>query len=193
MNITTEQPTKQKKEKKLAGGRGKETFFRVSSRNQINLIAIADNKANIITGINAILISLIVAFLGSGMTLDGAPIINNFKFLAPFTVLLVFSLVSCILAILAAKPVFISNFHHSEKQNSLILFDDKFDYTLPQYQSQIKEVLRSNDEIYDQLMIEMYNNGLILKRKWGFLKAAYLLFMIGFIFCAILSFLIFLI
>ncbi len=47
----------------IASGRGKETLFRSTFRNQINHIAIADNKANMIININSIIISLIIAVL----------------------------------------------------------------------------------------------------------------------------------
>lgn len=37
------------------------------------------------------------------------------------------------------------------------------------------------------MMIEMYNNGLVLKRKYTYLSIAYMIFMIGFITSAILG------
>jgi hypothetical protein len=42
--------------------RGVQTYFRSNYRNHINLSAIADNKANIMIGINAILISVLITF-----------------------------------------------------------------------------------------------------------------------------------
>ncbi|RMF26854.1 MAG: hypothetical protein D6765_08335, partial [Bacteroidetes bacterium] len=42
---------------------GNQTFFRTNYRNHINLSAIADNKANIMISVNAILISVIITIL----------------------------------------------------------------------------------------------------------------------------------
>ncbi len=44
-------------EKILSKGRGKDTLFRVTVRNQIDQISIADNKANMIISINTIIIT----------------------------------------------------------------------------------------------------------------------------------------
>jgi hypothetical protein len=178
---------KKSKDDQLAGGKGKETLFRVSSRNQIELIAIADNKANIIVGINAILISLIIALLGSGVIIGGSPVVSNADILVPFIVLLIFSLTSCILAILAARPVMIKTSRGDIKTRSLVFFDYSFKETLEEYMANTRKLLSSNQSIYDQMMIEMYNNGLVLKRKYTYLSIAYLIFMIGFITSAFLG------
>ncbi|NND34670.1 MAG: hypothetical protein HKN76_18940 [Saprospiraceae bacterium] len=172
---------KNQKKEEIAGGRGKETLFRVSSRNQIELIAIADNKANIIVGISAILISLIIALLGSGVAIGGSPVVNNMEVLVPFVILLVFSLVACILAIIAARPVMIKTSLGKIKTRSLVFFDYSFNESLDQYMENTRKLLANRSSIYDQMMIEMYNNGLVLKRKYTYLSVAYLIFMIGFL------------
>ena len=178
---------KSKKAGGLAGGRGKETLFRVSSRNQIELIAIADNKANIIVGISAILISLIIALLGSGVMVGGSPIVSNTEVLIPFIILLLFSLVSCILAIIAARPVMIKTSRGDKKTRSLVFFDYSFNETLDEYMVNTRKLLVDRNSIYDQMMVEMYNNGLVLKRKYTYLSIAYLIFMIGFLSSALVG------
>src|SRR5690606_11935946 len=49
--------------KELRLGRGVETMYRTAYRTHVNLSAIADNKANIMLSINAIIISIIVSTL----------------------------------------------------------------------------------------------------------------------------------
>ncbi len=165
----------------LAGGRGKETLFRVAARNQIELIAIADNKANIIIGINALIISVIIALLGSRFTFAGESLTTNAGILLPFSILLIFSLVSCILAIIAAKPVIIRTRNREGKARSILFFDFSSKITLDEYQDDMRKLLGSKQDIYDQMMVEMYSNGQVLKRKYSYLSVAYWLFMIGFI------------
>jgi Zn/Cd-binding protein ZinT len=42
---------------------GVQTLFRVTYRTQVNLIRIADNKANMIMGINAMIITVLVGLI----------------------------------------------------------------------------------------------------------------------------------
>ena len=72
-----ETPFAQNKNKKIIS-QGKQTIFRVTSRTQVNLIRIADNKANMIMGINAIIISVLMGIISSRMihtpeTIQGNP------------------------------------------------------------------------------------------------------------------------
>ena len=184
-----DQLTKKEKDKDaIATGRGKETLFRVSARNQIELIAIADNKANIIIGINAILISVIIALFGSDYTFGTESVMENDAILYPFSILLVFSLVSCSLAIFAAKPVIIRDLKGQKKTRSVLFFDLSSQITLEEYMADMRQLLSSKKDTYDQMMIEMYSNGQVLKRKYSFLRVAYLLFMIGFILSVLVAF-----
>lgn len=170
-----------------APGRGKETMFRVASRNQINLISIADNKANMIIGINAILISVIMALIGSGITIGGTPFVQKLELIIPFSILLLSCLVSVVFAILAAKPHIISTTRGHRV--SKLFFDNFAHQALEQYIVEMHKVLESSEATYDQLIIDLYNNGLVLKRKYGLLDIAYRIFMIGFILSVISSFL----
>jgi hypothetical protein len=162
---------------KIATGRGKETLFRVASRNQIELIAIADNKANMIIGINTILISLIIAFLGSN--LKGPPFLEKTEFYIPFNALIFFCLLSAVFALLAAKP----NIIRTRRENvySRLFFQNLYKKTLPQYISEMHQILSSKVDTYNQMIIDMYNNGLVLRRKYNLLGISYLLFLIGII------------
>ena len=54
-------PIEVKKQPKKPGGRARETLYRVTMQNQMQSISIADQKANIIIGINTILISIIMS------------------------------------------------------------------------------------------------------------------------------------
>ena len=175
---TADQPT-------WASGRGKETLFRVIARNQIELIAIADNKANIIVGINAVIISVIVALTGSGVQIQGARLLENPPIAIPFGILLVFSLVSCIVAILAAKPVMVQSEIDNEPVPSIALFTVAGPQSLQQYLAQMREILSDRDRTYDSLIVEMYANGQVLKRKYKLLNVAYLLLMSGFSSCVL--------
>ena len=101
--------------KKKGSGRAKDTLFRIASRNQIELIAIADNKSNLILGTCVVLISLLLAILGSGLHIQGSAVVTNHDMLIPLLVLLIFLLAAATFAILAAKPHIIKGSSSSVK------------------------------------------------------------------------------
>ena len=162
---------------KMATGRGKETLFRVASRNQIELIAIADNKANMIIGINTILISLIIAMFGSN--LKGPSFIEKSELFIPFSALMFFCLLSAIFALLAAKPKIIRP--RKDRAYSRLFFQNISEKSLAEYIAEMHQILASKEDTYDQMIIDMYNNGLVLRRKYNLLGISYLLFLVGII------------
>jgi hypothetical protein len=161
----------------FALGRGKETLFRVSARNQIELIAIADNKANIIIGINVMLMTLIIGVFGSNFELDGALVMTRMELLIPFSILLICCLISAIFSMLAAKPQIIKS--SDEKGTSKLFFQNFYSETLDEYKADMYRVLSSKQLTYDQMIIDMYNNGLVLHGKYDLLSKSYNVFMFG--------------
>lgn len=161
----------------FALGRGKETLFRVSARNQIELIAIADNKANIIIGINVMLITLIIASFGSNFELGDALIMSRMELLIPFSILLFCCLISAIFSMLAAKPHIIKS--QGENGTSKLFFQNFYTETLDEYKTDMYNILGSRQLTYDQLIIDMYNNGIVLHGKYNLLSKSYNVFMFG--------------
>lgn len=175
---------------RFAKGRGKDTLFRVTMQNQIDLVGIADNKANMIISINTILISLAIALLSSGFRFQDILALNNSQLVAPLSLLMIFCLVSAVFAILAARPKIIKK---DKKNNNLspLFFGNFYQQPLNDYLQEINEVLVSNELIYRNLTIDMYNNGQVLNKKYKHLHASYTLFMIGIIVCVVTYFVLF--
>lgn len=172
-----------------AGGRGKETLFRVTFRNQINLISIADNKANMIISLNAILISLIIAVFGSGISVQGIPFMEKYILVIPFTILMITCLISAILAIITAKPHIIKTPEGiNNPKLSLLFFGNFYKKTLNEYLEDMKGLLNSRDSTYEHLIIDIYNQGIVLNRKYKLLGISYSIFMIGITLCVLAYF-----
>lgn len=169
-------------------GRGKDTIFRITIRNQINLIRIADNKANMIITINTIVISLIMGFVGSGYTIKGAGFLEGQILFLPLTVFLIASLISAVCAIIAARPNLIEE-KNGEQIQSLLFFGRIAKMSLTEYKRQSKILLKSKKETYDQLVTEQYYYGVVLKRKYKWLGYAYTLLLIGLV-LAVLTYLV---
>ena len=185
--METEQPAKQngKSGKKVL--RGVETLFRVTLRNQMDLIGIADKKSNLILSINTILISIIVGLFSSSGDYTNWFVMDKAILLLPLSILIVFSLSSAVLAILAARPTIVRD-TNNKKYSSALFFANYANQTIENYIDQIKEITGSNDEIYKNLTIDMYNLGQVLNKKYKYLYWAYSLFMVGIIACVVAYF-----
>ena len=183
-NIVNNEANNDQKAKlsELAGGRGKETLFRVTFRNQVNLIAIADNKANMIISLNAVLISLIIAVFGSGLTIQGQPFMEKIILVIPFTILMFTCLVSGIFAIMTAKPNIIKSPEGiNNPKLSLLFFGNFFKKDLDRYLEDMSELLNSRKAIYEHLTIDIFNQGKVLHRKYKLLTISYWNLMAGII------------
>ena len=83
--------------KLLGPERAVDTMFRAAYRVQMDLTALADNKANMMISINGIVMSIIIASVAP--KLDANPWL-----LLPTVVLLIGNLVSMVYAVMAARP-----------------------------------------------------------------------------------------
>jgi spermidine/putrescine-binding protein len=159
-----------------------ETLFKVTYPNQSSLIQMADNKANIIISINTMIISSIIAITGYGAV---AGKIDNYgsQLIVPIVFIMLSCLVSVIFAIQAARPKLIkAKPEGGEMQKSSLLFFGVIaSHTQHAYTDEMKKLI-SEDGLYDHMTIDLYNQGLILKRKYNLLVYAYQVFMFGFIF-----------
>lgn len=155
---------------------GTHTMFTVSGRNQLELISIADNKANVITAICVLLIFMVIALFSSGFAPGGTSILDRLEFVVPLGILLVFSCVSAICAILALKPKIIRT---KKNGRSALFFHNYYRKTIDEYKSDMKEVMTSDQKIYEHMLTDMYYNGLVLERKYALLGFSYTIFLLA--------------
>lgn len=177
----------------MASNRSKETLFQVANQNQVSHIQIADNKANMIISINTMIISSIIAITGYGAVSDKIEY-GKASVIIPITLIVLTCLVSAVFAVLAARPKLVNRNTFDDlsvAKSSLLFFGRIARYSQDDYISKIETLLLSESEIYQNLAKDLYNQGLILKKKYYLLSYAYNIFMIGFIF-SVLVFLMFL-
>lgn len=174
-------------------GRGKETLFRVTYNHQSKLVQIADYKANIIISVSTMVISAIVAVIGYG-SVSGAISEYGLKFIIPIALIITSSLVSLVFAIQAARPKLIKSHKASttDQKSSLLFFGVIAGYSQKEYLEKMKELMAAGDEMYEHMTIDIYYQGLILKRKYNLLVYAYQILMYGFV-LSVLIFLAFLV
>ena len=178
--------TDKAKPKKKGKGRGRDTLYRVTLHNQINLISIADQKANIIIGINAVIISLVIAILGSGFGIVGSGLFEIASLPVPLIILMLFCLASGVYSIIAARPVK----PKTKQEKEGIMYSSNIDtMSIDEYLNSLNEILESKNDFYENLNIDMYFQGKSINRKYKLLRFAYTIFLIGLI-ISVASFLI---
>jgi len=174
------------KDNELRPDRGRETMFRTTSKNHLQLSAMADNKANIMISINAIILSIVVSVL-----------IRKFEespfLIVPTLVLTLVCLLTIVFAILATRPNVsrgtFSKYDIINKKTNLLFFGNFHSVSLDDYEWGMKEMLKDGDYLYSSLIRDIYFLGVVLGRKYKLLRICYTLFMYGFV-IAVLSFII---
>jgi predicted metal-dependent HD superfamily phosphohydrolase len=164
-------------------GRGVESMFRLTARNQINLSSIADNKANILISINSIVLTVVVS-MGIGKISD-YPVIT-----LPSIVFVGTCLITIIFAILSTRPKissgkFTKDDIHNKKVN-LLFFGNFYNMKAEEYDWAIKEMMKDSNYLYSSMIRDQYSLGRVIGKKYRLLRVAYTVFMIGIIVSTIL-------
>jgi len=159
--------------------RERQTFFRVTFNTNSQLLKIADNKANIVISINALVISSMVALVGYGSVSNQLDM-QNFMMLTPIILFVLMCLISTILAVQAAKPKIVGKSDNLTIENrSLIFFGSVSHFSKDEYIQKIHDAMASRDAIMDQMSSSLYYQSLVLNQKYRLLSRAYQVFMLG--------------
>ena len=157
-----------------------QTLFRVTLRNHIKLSDIADAKANILLSVNAIIISLALAYLIP--KLEAA---SNKHLLIPSLVLILFSVASIILSIMSTRPnVTSGEFTKEQVENrdvNLLFFGNYHKMPFEQFKWGMNKLIKDKDYVYEMLMLDLHLLGKVLHRKYLLLRLTYTVFMVGII------------
>ncbi|QIA06951.1 Pycsar system effector family protein [Draconibacterium halophilum] len=166
--------------------RGIETMFRLTARNQINLSSIADNKANIMLTINAVLVSVLMST--SALTLQT----SEHNFLVPGIILIIGCLISLVFAIFSVIPKYGTGNYSDEdlkkRKLNLLFFGNFFKMPYETYEKGVKEMMNDYDYLYGTLTKDQYNLGKVLAKKYKLLSYSYRVFLVSFV-VAVLTFL----
>lgn len=162
--------------------RGIQTMFRTTSNNHIELSGMADNKAHIMITVNSIILSVTVSYLLSQL-------IYYPKFLIPTGILVLTSLICVTFSILATRPSISSGKFTEEdirnKRTNLLFFGNFHQMQLQDYQWGMNQMLRDKEYLYNTMMMDIYFLGVVLARKYRYLRIAYTVFMVGLIIAVI--------
>ena len=194
-------PVPPPKEKQLGSSKAVETMFRNATRSELELIALAATKANIMISLNGLIISALM--------ISGAFIFaQTAAFLLPAGVFMLTAAASIIFALLAASPeragVFtairewvVAVFRRQAKLRdlrsylerrhdgpegervNLLIYEDRMRLSRDETWEQMQALLRDRDEIYHQMTDQLYWLGQLADRKFRFLDVSYTIFRWG--------------
>jgi hypothetical protein len=156
-------------------------LFKMAFRNYNHLVSVADSKASLLIRINALIISVMIAFvLGK--------IEKVYFILWPTLVLLSVCLATILLSILASKPRRNSLMEDRKSKTYQRFFFGSFDMldpTIPavkwdEYFQQTSDLFcHSRESVYFEIYKESFNVRKVLFKKFNYLSWAYWVFIFG--------------
>lgn len=139
----------------------------------MHLTVLSDQKANIVIAASSIIISVSLSQIGR---FDG---ILSYALMT----LTVFTTVALLFAILSVAPAF------NKSQNKMTLNSKEFnpfffghytDVGFDEYKAHMIDILKNQDEMYDNMILDLYQMGTVLKdQKFKYLSWSYKIFFLG--------------
>jgi predicted metal-dependent HD superfamily phosphohydrolase len=160
----------------ISDSKSAQTMFKTSLRNHIDLSTLADNKANIMLSVNALIITIV-------MPLAASFVKGNIYGLIPMILLLLTCLTSMIFATLATRPIKMGGLTDeqtiSSGKSNLFFFGNFYRMTFDKYEKGMIEVISDNSKLDNSIMRDLFFLGSSLGRKYRQLRICYTIFMWG--------------
>ena len=162
-----------------------ETMFKTTSVNSQNLSSQADAKANIMISVNAIIISVLLSVVVRKIEEYG-------NLIFPVILMITVSLVTIIFSILATRPnIKKRNFTEAdlnENKINMLFFGNFFTMDFNSYSTSMLRMMSEKNDLYLTLLRNLYEQGIVLAKKYRLLKISYNVFMYGLILSVIAFF-----
>jgi hypothetical protein len=146
------------------------------AHNHSTLSQMADNKAHIMISVNSIILSVVVAVLSKH--LDDHPAL-----VIPTITLILVCVSATIFSVLATRPNISQGIFTREdiqnKKTNLLFFGNFHNMSLPDYDWAMKEMLSDRDYLYGSMVKDIYFLGVVLAKKYRYLRISYSIFMYG--------------
>jgi hypothetical protein len=164
------------KDKSGLMSKGIQTMLRLTSENHLKLSDMADNKANILISVNAIIISVILTVLLRRLQVEEWLTIPTIIFLTA-------SVATIVISIIATRPK-VSGGTFSvqdilDKKTNLLFFGNFYQASYEQYDEAMRQMMLDTNYLYGSLIKDIYSLGTVLGRKYKLIRLAYNIFMVG--------------
>jgi hypothetical protein len=151
-------------------------MFKTALRNHLDLSNLADNKANIMLSVNALIITIAIP-------LAATYIRQSWYLLIPMSTLLATCIISMIFATLATRPMKMLGYTSEERiksgKSNLFFFGNFYRMTFDEYKTGMEHVISNEEELESTIMRDLYSLGHSLGRKYQQLRTTYTVFMVG--------------
>ncbi len=152
--------------------------FRIMASNQSNLSHMADNKAHIMISVNSIILSIVIGVLGKQLE-------DHTNLVIPTIILVLVCVGAIVFSVLATRPnITPGKFTREDiqtKKTNLLFFGNFFKMSLTDYDWAMQEMLNDKQYLYSSMIKDNYFLGVVLAKKYRFLRFSYNIFMYGII------------
>lgn len=163
-------------EGRVTGTRSAQMMFKTSLRNHIDLSNLADNKANIMLSINAIIITI-------AMPLAATYVKQHPYLLAPMGALLATCLTSMFYATMATRPIKMTGYTEKESvrqgKANLFFFGNFFKMSFEEYREGMLHIATDEKRLDSAILRDLFFLGKSLGRKYTQLRTCYTVFLSG--------------
>jgi len=161
---------------KVGSARGIESMFRNSYRAQLDMIALAATKANIMISLNGFLVSMLL--------LSGTYLLATDRLLLiPFALFLMTCTTAIFFAVLAARPEVNKRQQTLEDfrtdKADLLIFEQFSSLSSEEYCAAMQEMMQDNKRVYDNMISHIYSLGCMADKKFSRLYYSYSTFIVG--------------
>ena len=163
------------------------SILRTTLRNNIELTHLADNKANVLLSLNAIMLTFLVP-----LTVPYIEVIEEYRLEIPMLLIVLTCLCTVYIAVLVLKPGKISSQHidlEEEYKLSPFFFGNFVSMTKEEFLEYSDRVLSDSLLVKSFLSNDFYHIGLRLAEKMKLMRLAFTIFMIGLASSIIIGFL----
>jgi len=155
------------------------TMVKTSSRNQIDLLSIADKKAGIMITVNSILLTILIPLFASY-------VINLSGYIIPIIILAVTCAITILFATLATRPSANPKDEESEEklnsgETSIFYFKNFARLSKDEFVDQASDLLNKDIAFEKAVFTDLYDVGIDLDRKYSRLRWCYTVFASGII------------
>ncbi len=173
-----EETNKLAKIQSISNSKSAQTQMKTALRNHIDLSAIADNKANIMLTVNALVITV-------GLPLLLEKLYLNKDYIYVVLTLAASSVMSMIFATLSTRPIKNVGYSTIEQikngKSNLFFFGNYYKMKFEDYDKGIKVVIADDENLNDSIIRDLYFLGKSLGYKFDLLRWCYNAFMFGII------------
>lgn len=173
---TTPEPKRDRKQEKMDryDSRGVQTLFRTLSRNHYNLLKMVDNKARIVLTVNSIITSLLLGLLFVIPKSQKVPLETGTR------ILIVCSMLSMMFALFSMLPYRYFGSAYKKSGYRGTLYAENFaKLSLDEFKIEFDRIMMKGQNIYDEMIADLYFLGKSIARKQKLLYIAVIIFLIG--------------